>query len=120
MDRLPTGLLNDHAIVHDGTVLSARTLGPRLRTKVATLASSKQLAQKSHDAWNLGRREEGHDVLSSVAASSAEQTPGVAEQTCHTSSPVTELGSRLASNMMSMSSAGDPRSFDSDAFGKCV
>jgi hypothetical protein len=46
--------------------------------------------------------------------------PGVAEQTCHTSSPVTVLGSRLASNMMSMSSAGDPRSFDSDAFGKCV
>jgi hypothetical protein len=46
--------------------------------------------------------------------------PGVAEQTCHTSSPVTVLGSRLASNMMSMFSAGDPRSFDSDAFGKCV
>ena len=36
MDRLPTGLLNDHAIVFDGTELSARTLGPRVRTKVAT------------------------------------------------------------------------------------
>jgi hypothetical protein len=69
LDKLPTGLLNDHAMVLDGTVLSARTLGPRLRTRVATLASSKQLAQKSHDAWNLGRREEGHDVLRSVAAS---------------------------------------------------
>jgi hypothetical protein len=44
LDKLPTGLFNDHAMVLDGTVLSARTLGPRLRTKVATLASSKQLA----------------------------------------------------------------------------
>lgn len=36
MDRLCTGLLDDHAMVLDSAALSARTLGPRVRTKVAT------------------------------------------------------------------------------------
>jgi hypothetical protein len=36
MDKLLTGLLNDYAIVIQDTVLGARTLGPKIRTKVAT------------------------------------------------------------------------------------